>query len=300
MKYFIITVDTEGDNLWAYKGGIIGTKNAEYLPRFQSLCEKFGFKPVYLTNYEMIMSDTYCNFVTKALARNACEVGIHLHAWNTPPNYPLVHNHNQNSYLIEYPLEVREKKFKVLYDLIKEKLNYTPVSHRAGRWATDEDYFKMLEKFDITVDCSITPFVDWSKTPGEEVDGGNDYSNANPAKHKIGNVIEVPMSIRKCRYLLDGTLKHKVKTVVFGNKLWLRPAMSTKNEMKHLIDVIDNEPDTDYLEFMVHSSEVMPGGSPYFRDEDAVEKMFVSMEQVFQYAFSKGYRGITLREYSKL
>ena len=31
MKYFIITVDTEGDNLWAYKGGEIGTKNAEYL-----------------------------------------------------------------------------------------------------------------------------------------------------------------------------------------------------------------------------------------------------------------------------
>lgn len=300
MKYFIITVDTEGDNLWAYKGGKIGTKNAEYLPRFQSLCEKFGFKPVYLTNYEMIMSDEYCNFVSKALAKDACEVGIHLHAWNTPPFYKLVHNYNQNSYFIEYPLEVREKKFKVLYDLIKKKLNYVPVSHRAGRWATDRDYFQMLERFGIKVDCSITPFVDWSKTPGEEIAGGNDYSNANPAKHKIGNVLEVPMSIRKCRYLLDGTFKHKVKTVVFGNKLWLRPAMSTMKEMKHLIDIIDKEPETDYLEFMVHSSEVMPGGSPYFVNEEAVEKMFISMESVFQYAYVKGFRGITLREYSKL
>lgn len=48
MKHFIITVDTEGDNLWEYKKGTpIGTENAKYLPRFQSLCEKYGFKPVY-------------------------------------------------------------------------------------------------------------------------------------------------------------------------------------------------------------------------------------------------------------
>lgn len=41
MKHFIITVDTEGDNLWEYKKGTpIGTENAKYLPRFQSLCEK--------------------------------------------------------------------------------------------------------------------------------------------------------------------------------------------------------------------------------------------------------------------
>lgn len=54
MKHFIITVDTEGDNLWEYKKGTpIGTENAKYLPRFQSLCEKYGFKPVYLTNYEV-------------------------------------------------------------------------------------------------------------------------------------------------------------------------------------------------------------------------------------------------------
>ena len=55
MKKFIITVDTEGDNLWGYKeGDTITTNNALYIPRFQELCENYGFKPVYLTNYEMI------------------------------------------------------------------------------------------------------------------------------------------------------------------------------------------------------------------------------------------------------
>lgn len=49
---FLITIDTEGDNLWQ-KHDSITTENARYLPRFQQLCEKYGFKPVYLTNYEM-------------------------------------------------------------------------------------------------------------------------------------------------------------------------------------------------------------------------------------------------------
>ena len=46
---FIITIDTEGDNLWA-RPREITTRNAAYLPRFQALCETFRFKPVYLVN----------------------------------------------------------------------------------------------------------------------------------------------------------------------------------------------------------------------------------------------------------
>ena len=53
MPYFIITVDTEGDNLWKWKkGDPISTQNAVLIPRFQELCEKYNFKPVYLMNYE--------------------------------------------------------------------------------------------------------------------------------------------------------------------------------------------------------------------------------------------------------
>ena len=53
-KYFIITVNTKGDNLWNWHlGDDITTYNAKYILRFQNLCEKYNFIPVYLTNYEM-------------------------------------------------------------------------------------------------------------------------------------------------------------------------------------------------------------------------------------------------------
>ena len=106
---FIITIDTEGDDLWARSRGSreITTCNAAYLPRFQSLCERFGFKPVYLTNYEMVMSDVFVEFARDVVARGACEIGMHLHAWNSPPLDPLTSDdfHFQ-PYLIEYPERV--------------------------------------------------------------------------------------------------------------------------------------------------------------------------------------------------
>ena len=59
--FFLITIDTEGDDLWSHPRNIT-TKNARYLPRFQKLCESYGFKPTYLVNYEMANSTFFKEF----------------------------------------------------------------------------------------------------------------------------------------------------------------------------------------------------------------------------------------------
>jgi len=83
---FIITVDTEGDDCVAAARD--HTHNARFLPRFQSLCERYGFQPVYLANYEMAMCDAFVEFGRDVIARRAAEIGMHLHAWNSPPLLP--------------------------------------------------------------------------------------------------------------------------------------------------------------------------------------------------------------------
>jgi hypothetical protein len=75
----LITVDTEGDNLWA-KPHRITTENSSYLARFQTLCEQFNHKPTYLTNWEMANCPIFRDFGRDVLARNAGEIGMHLHA----------------------------------------------------------------------------------------------------------------------------------------------------------------------------------------------------------------------------
>ena len=40
---------------------------------------------------------------------------------------------------------------------------------------------------------------------------------------------------------------------------------------------------TDYLMFMIHSSELMPGGSPNFTDSESIENLFKSITELFDY-----------------
>ena len=300
MKYFIITVDTEGDNLWAYrKGETIKTENAKFIPRFQELCEKYALKPVYLTNYEMLCDDEYVDFVKSKEKQGLCEIGLHLHAWNNPPLYALDVKYLGNPYLIEYPDEIMREKFDVLYKLFCEKIGHKPISHRSGRWAMDDRYFKLLEEYNVYVDCSVTPGIDWSKNMGE-TRGGTNYKNSPTGIHYFNGIFELPPTIRKSHKPISGSIKHKIKTVLCGKLLELRPATRSIEEMITLVDIIEKEKNTDYLEFMLHSSELMPGCSPYFPTEKSIDKEFETMEEVFSYTTSLGYKGVTLEEYYKI
>lgn len=300
MKSFIITIDTEGDNLWHYvKGAPVKTENVKFIPRFQKLCNKYGFKPVWLTNYEIITSNEYVNYIKEPLAKGQCEVGIHVHAWNNPPLYDLKSQYHGNPYLIEYPDDVMRAKFKTTYDLIQERLGVQVKSHRSGRWAMDERYFRMLEEFGVTCDCSYTPGVSWTTSEGETVPGGSDYRNVPKGAHMIGNVLELPATVRRYRhYLSGGSLKHLLRTMLKGGAIWFRPALSSLADMKKLMNDVDAESGNDYLQFMIHSSELMPGGSPYFKDAAAIHKMYDTMEQVFAYVRELGYEGETLESYT--
>src|SRR5438874_10631060 len=107
---FLITIDTEGDNLWA-KPRTVTTQNAQYLPRFQALCEEYALRPTYLTNWEMANCETFREFGKDVLARDAAEIGMHLHAWNSPPIIPLTADDDAHApYLIDYPEDqIRQK-----------------------------------------------------------------------------------------------------------------------------------------------------------------------------------------------
>ena len=93
---FLITIDTEGDNIWS-RPRTIGTRNAEFLPRFQVLCEQYGFKPTYLTNWEMTHCPCFQEFGRDLIRGGRAEIGMHLHAWNNPPLVPLTEDDGQNA-----------------------------------------------------------------------------------------------------------------------------------------------------------------------------------------------------------
>lgn len=300
-KKFIITIDTEEDNQWDLQISNL-TENARYLERFQRLCNKYKFKPVYLTTYNMAKDPFFIKFAKEQLKAGNCEIGMHLHAWCSPPEFKLENKKNNNrEYLIEYPIEVMEEKIKVLDKLLEDTFEKKIVSHRSGRWAINEEYISLLAKYGYKCDCSVTPGVNWSNCLGGTGIGGSDFSSYPVNPYYTNGILEVPVSIRNIRYFNLNAI-YSFKDVLreahhlsIGKQTWLRPSNNSLYQMKKLVDIINNE-STDYIMFMIHSSEFMPGGSPYYKNNEDIDALFKILDELFMY-ISNFYEGSTLEEY---
>lgn len=297
---FIITVDTEGDNQWSWKlGEKINTENSKYIDTFQTLCEEYGYKPVYLINYEMAQSDVLLDTIKKPSLEGRCEIGMHLHAWNTPPDYDVSQKFDGCPYITEYPKEIIEAKHQFLKSYLEDRYEQEIVSYRAGRWATSDTLFDILEDLSFKVDCSVTPGINHNSNPGRSVAGGNDYSRFSNKPFRIReNLIEVPMTTCKKRRLKGSSIRAIASHIIKGKEQWLRPAVSSLGEMIEMIET-SKKNGFDYVDLMIHSSELMPGGSPYCKNLDDVNQMLLKVECVFK-TVQKEYKGITLKEYYEI
>jgi hypothetical protein len=314
---FLITVDTEGDNLWA-KPRAVTTKNAANLPRFQTLCEKYGLKPTWLTNWEMAASPALVDFARDVLSREAGEVGMHLHAWNSPPIVPLTADDDENApYLIEYPEPVIREKVKVMTARLEDTFAVKMLSHRAGRWSFDEVYARILVEQGYTVDCSVTPLVSWRFCKGDPSKaGGTDYSRFPDSPYYVdlndigrsgdSPLLELPLTVLRTRSwpgaveALRGQLAGSFYGTILLKKLFpyyhmLMPNGRNREAMLNIVRAAQSQ-NRPYIEMALHSSELMPGGSPTFATEKSIEKLYEDLESVFA-AAKPHFTGATLKEF---
>jgi hypothetical protein len=308
---FLITMDTEGDNLWS-KPAFPTTGNSKFLPRFQALCERNGLKPTWLTNWEMANCVVFQEFGRDVQRRNTGEIGMHLHAWDTPPLSPLTANDSKHHpYLFEFSERLMREKIRTMTELLEERFESKMVSHRAGRWGFTAQYARLLAEFGYRIDCSVTPHVSWASVGGDpRGSGGRDFSHYPTVPYFMdlddicqeGNstLLEAPMSIVR-RYSFAQPIESYVPLVrryvnrVFPAVVWMRP---TGRNLRFLLEMLDQARAErwPYVEFMLHSSELMPGSSPTFRDEDSIEKLYEDLEALFE-AAGAHFQGATLSEF---
>ncbi len=307
---FLITIDTEGDDLWS-KPRTITTRNADFLHRFQMLCESYGFKPSYLVNYEMAKSDVFKTFGRDILKRKTAEIGMHLHAWNTPPFVPLTKDDfTFQPYLIEYSTEIIREKVNVMTDLLEDTFSEKMISHRAGRWSFNEIYAEVLVEKGYRIDCSVTPYISWKHTLGDpEQSGGTDYCYFPDDAYFLdlkdisqpgdSPLLEIPMTIVPRRAIfrrVSTNLSALVRSLnQISQPIWLRPRLGNRKDLIRIVTRAIRKKKS-YLEFMLHSSELMGGGSPNFPNNQAIEKLYNDLRILFGLVVEK-FQGATLKEY---
>jgi hypothetical protein len=305
----------------------VTTRNAAFLPRFQALCERYGFKPTWLTNYEMACCPVFHEFGRDVVQRGAGEIGMHLHAWNSPPIVPLTDDDlSRQPYLIEFPPTVMRDKIARLTELLESTFGCKMLSHRAGRWALDRTYARLLIEAGYRVDCSVTPHVSWAAFRGADCgSGGCDFSQFPTQPYFLdpdridrpgsSPLLELPMTIRPRRRWLASFVSASGQRQPVGPRTahpsrsplgrllrylfpplnWLRPDGRNLRPMLQLVRQVQAE-HAPYAQFMLHSSELMPGGSPRFPTARRIERLYAHLEQLFE-AATHVFRGRTLGEF---
>lgn len=72
-------------------------------------------------NYEMACDDRWVEYARKKEKDGKCEIGMHIHAWNSPPDYKLNMLYPGNPYITEYPDEIIDQKVKSLKDFLENR-----------------------------------------------------------------------------------------------------------------------------------------------------------------------------------
>jgi hypothetical protein len=314
---FIITVDTEADNEWA-KPKISTLKNLEYIPRFQELCERYSFKPTYLSIFDVVESSYFKDMMKTFLKSGKAEVGAHLHPWSCPPLEDVTPNDlYYHPYPHELPTALFKKKMERLTTALEQAFNVKPRSYRGGRWGFAPDHIEVLLALGYIVDSSVTPYISWEHHLGDpRGKGGPDYTKAQILPYILkssdtrngssSKLLEVPLTVlfknHWIRSIYDATgniniVRKALNKYGFGPRLFWP---SHDHNAKQLISVYKSARSLSlpYIQMMIHSSELMPGGSPYNPDNNSIEKLYQRVEELFQYLRSDQVNGVTLGDFA--
>ena len=79
---------------------------------------------------------------------------------------------------------------------------------------------------------------------------------------------------------------------------WLRAVGGSGADLVRILELAHHQ-GRPYVEFMAHSSELMAGGSPWYRTEKQIDELYDRLEMLFD-ATATHWQGRTLQEFDTL
>ncbi len=312
-----ITIDTEEEGLWSGQYRMTGNsvENIQGLPRFQSLCDRLGIRPTYLIDAPVVQDDRASDILAEIHSAARCEIGAHVHPWCNPPLDELYDS--RESFFCNLPVGLQRAKLDWLTNAISDRFRERPISFRAGRYGLDVIGARILAELGYRVDSSVIPFTDYSS------DGGPDFTRAPWQPYFVGDsslqtpegtgtLLEVPVSVgfnwqnfpraMACLHQLRRPSLRwtRIEGVLDEMRLLKRIKLSPEGtggrDLRTLVDRYCATPGSS-LVMMFHSTSLVPGNSPYVRNQQELEQFLSRIVATCEYCIDQhGATAVTLGE----
>jgi hypothetical protein len=308
----LVGIDTEADDQWSAKGrDENAVRNAERLPALQEMFDGFGIRPTYLTTWEMVARPHSAAILKSLAATGRCEIGTHLHPWSSPPFRP--EDRTNHTYPHNLPPELLDRQLTELTEAIGQTFGRKPTTYRAGRNGFDGRTLPILERLGYTVDTSVDPLFNEKRKRGMVFDGAPvtpyypDYADIRRAGDST--ILEVPITSATTPSLpkpLEAAYA-RLKPIPYRGALkrlglrsvWLRPSYTTLPDMIAFASALHRRK-VPCFNIIFHSSELLPGGSPYTPDEASVDQFLGNLRALLEHLTARlGAQGLTCDEFHR-
>ncbi|MCA9138942.1 MAG: polysaccharide deacetylase family protein [Planctomycetales bacterium] len=313
-----MTIDTEEEGLWSGDYPLRGeVTNIRGVPRFQELCDRFSIRPTYLVDAPVVCSREAVEILRPIQEQDRAEIGAHVHPWNTPPTTE--ERCTRNSYLCNLSPELQSEKIGWLTDTIETAFGRRPRSFRAGRYGLDICGARALVEHGYRVDSSVIPLTDYTAGSGPNFSdapmtpyfvGGNNLIEP----HDSGDLYEVPVTVgythryyglaSRMRSIAHRSPLRQMRMVGILDRLGLASRIKLSPEQadaRRMMQLAQSwlQRHHPILVLMFHSSSLVPGFSPYVRDDHDLNNFLGRLETVFEFCLDTlGAKNCTLRECS--
>jgi hypothetical protein len=293
----VASIDTEEDNWHPTREGI-RIENVRELPRLQRFLAGLGLRPTYFCDHPVAREPWSAAILRELAESGQAEIGAHLHPWNTPPLEEAPSR--RHSMLANLPGELQHRKLCTLRDAIAAATGRPPTSFRAGRFGLGPETVTALIACGFRVDSSVTPCIGW-----QEFDEGPDFRGAPQGCYRLsagrdprqpsadGPLLELPLSSGFTRSpfgwrtaahaALHGRALRRLPLARIASRLGILRRVILSPEAESVEDMLALarrlvEQGERFVQLFWHSPSLLPGLSPFVRDEADRRRLFAAIE----------------------
>lgn len=272
---FIVFVDTEEEFDWTlpFSRDARSVRAISALPMMHDRFAARGIAPCYLCDYPVVTDEGAVEVLRDLVADGRSTIGAQLHPWVNPPHVEEPSAHLSFAGNLAPNLEAA--KLDKLTAAIGEAFGQAPLAFRAGRYGLGPRTLDLLAGAGYQVDTSMRSRHDYSQQ------GGPDYRGIAAEAFRTGPngaIVEVPLTTLYTGALRrQGPLWHVMAGYVpHGRGLLARTGLLSRvpltpegvsvAEARVAIEAAVRDA-LPLLSFSFHSPSLVPGNTPYVRDD---------------------------------